>query len=159
VGDDWLAYVLIAAVTCVTAIAAVVVHYEGLVMLGRRYARVRRGARAAPPERRIAMKIVAGMFVLHVVEIWLFGLAYWGVLQFADTGTIAGARPLGVLDSVYLSAVTFTTVGFGDVAPVGPVRFMAGVEALLGLMLITWSASFTFIEMARHWQDDGSPSS
>ena len=29
----------------------------------------------------------------------------------------------------------------------GDVRFLAGLEALTGLVLITWSASFLFIEM------------
>jgi hypothetical protein len=36
---------------------------------------------------------------------------------------------------------------------VGAVRFLADVESLLGLVLITWSASFTFIEMQKFWRD------
>ena len=42
--------------------------------------------------------------------------------------------------------------GFGDVAPVGPIRFMAGTMALTGFVMITWSASFTYLEMARFWR-------
>ena len=53
----------------------------------------------------------------------------------------------------YFSAMTFTTVGFGDVYPLVPVRFLAGTETLTGLVLVTWSASFTFLEMARFWRD------
>ena len=53
----------------------------------------------------------------------------------------------------YFSAMTFTTVGFGVVYPLVPVRFLAGTEALTGLVLVTWSASFTFLEMARFWRD------
>jgi hypothetical protein len=30
-------------------------------------------------------------------------------------------------------------------------RFMAGVEGLVGLVLIGWSASFTYLEMQRYW--------
>ena len=60
---------------------------------------------------------------------------------------------LGVLDAVYLSATTYTTLGFGDLAPVGPIRFTAGTMALTGFVLITWSASFTFLEMSRDWRD------
>ena len=59
-----------------------------------------------------------------------------------------------LLELVYLSAMTFTTVGYGDVSPVGPIRFLAGTEALVGFMLITWSASFTYLHMARHWRED-----
>src|SRR3546814_19788507 len=73
----------------------------------------------------------------------------------------SGRRPrsstdtLGLLDAVYLSAVTFTTVGFGDLAPVGPIRFLCGMEALSGFVLITWSASFTYLELNRFWRVGG----
>lgn len=59
---------------------------------------------------------------------------------------------MGLLDAVYLSAATFTTVGFGDLAPVGPIRFLSGTTALTGFVLIAWSASFTCLEMERFWQ-------
>jgi hypothetical protein len=57
-----------------------------------------------------------------------------------------------LLDSVYLSAMTYTTVGFGDLTPAGAIRFLSGTEALTGLMLVTWSASFTYLEMERYWR-------
>jgi hypothetical protein len=47
---------------------------------------------------------------------------------------------------------TYTTLGFGDIVPVGPVRFLTSVEALTGFVLITWSASFTYLEMNRFWK-------
>lgn len=47
--------------------------------------------------------------------------------------------------------MVYTTVGFGDLIPIGPIRLMAGVEALTGLVMITWSASYTFLEMQRDW--------
>lgn len=37
---------------------------------------------------------------------------------------------------LYFSVITFTTIGYGDYAPVGWLRFFAGVEGLLGLVLI-----------------------
>ena len=45
----------------------------------------------------------------------------------------------------------YTTVGWGDLSSIGPLRILAGAEALLGFMLITWSASFTYLVMARTW--------
>ncbi|MCX7222516.1 MAG: ion channel, partial [Burkholderiales bacterium] len=54
---------------------------------------------------------------------------------------------------VYLSFVTFTTVGYGDVVAIGYLRHLGGVEALTGIILITWSASFLFVEMQRNWAD------
>ncbi|RZA02340.1 MAG: two pore domain potassium channel family protein, partial [Moraxellaceae bacterium] len=46
----------------------------------------------------------------------------------------------------------FTTLGLGDITPVGAIRFLAGTEALTGFVLVTWSASFTFVEMQRFWK-------
>jgi hypothetical protein len=58
-----------------------------------------------------------------------------------------------LLNYLYLSVSAYSTVGFGDVAPDGAARLMAGVEAVVGFMMITWSASLTFIEMQRHWTE------
>ena len=37
--------------------------------------------------------------------------------------------------SLYFSAITFTTVGYGDLAPHGPLRLVAASEALTGILL------------------------
>ncbi len=51
----------------------------------------------------------------------------------------------------YFSTETFTSLGFGDMMPVGPIRMLAGIEALNGLLLIGWSASYLYIAMERYW--------
>jgi hypothetical protein len=43
---------------------------------------------------------------------------------------VIGAHPLGFLDAVYTATMSYTTVGFGDVVPVGAIRFLAGTCAL-----------------------------
>lgn len=41
-----------------------------------------------------------------------------------------------LLKSLYFSVITFTTLGYGDIQPIGPwARFLAGTEALLGALL------------------------
>jgi hypothetical protein len=87
-----------------------------------------------------------------VLEIWLFGLALYSLAALPGAGSIVGQPSVGLLDAVYLSAVSYTTVGFGDLAPLGPLRFLIGTESLLGLLLIGWSASFTYIEMEAFWR-------
>jgi hypothetical protein len=37
------------------------------------------------------------------------------------------------------------------VYPVGKMRLIAGIEALTGLLMIGWSASFTYLQMSRNW--------
>ena len=56
-----------------------------------------------------------------------------------------------LFDAVYFSAMTYSTVGFGDLSPVGALRLMSGMEAITGLLMITWSATFTYLEMSRLW--------
>jgi hypothetical protein len=74
------------------------------------------------------------------------------LLHLPDAGHLRGVQDAGFLDIVYLSAITFSTVGYGDMVPVGAVRFLCGTEALTGFILITWSASFLFLEMQEFWR-------
>ena len=90
--------------------------------------------------------------LLHVAEIWLFGTSLWALLQIPEAGVLTGTASASLFEVVYLSANTFTTVGFGDVVPVGAVRFLCGTEALTGFILITWSASFLYLEMREFWK-------
>lgn len=96
--------------------------------------------------------MVIALIVVHAVEISLFATTAWILIEYVSgSGNIIAPYPVLFLDYVYLSSVTFTTLGFGEIYPEGPIRFLYGTEALSGFALITWSASLTFIEMQRHW--------
>jgi hypothetical protein len=43
----------------------------------------------------------------------------------------------------------YTTVGFGDLVPEAGLRLLTAFTSLTGLVMITWSASLTFVEMQR----------
>ena len=58
------------------------------------------------------------------------------------------------MDCVYFSFTTYTTLGFGDIEPFGDLRYLTGLESLPGLVLITWSASFLYLELTRYWDRD-----
>ncbi len=46
------------------------------------------------------------------------------------------------MKSLYFSIVTFTTVGYGDITPVGISVFLSGIEMLLGLTMVgVWTAT------------------
>ena len=70
-----------------------------------------------------------------------FGLGNFGG-HFADT----------LPTFLYFSAETYTSLGFGDIFPIGPLRIVCGIETLNGLLLIGWSASFTYVFMEHFWQ-------
>jgi hypothetical protein len=141
----WEVHLFVVVVTALTVAAAVLMHYEGLRWIAgslRRFPAIRR--------RKVLLGVYA-VILLHVAEIWLFGAALWLLMQWPAAGHISGATA-GFLDTIYLSAITFSTVGFGDLAPVGAVRFLSGTEALTGFILITWSASFLYLEMQQFWK-------
>ena len=136
--------VVIATIAAVTA--CVLLQYEGLVLVWRALARYG-GARRAK-----VVYAILSVILIHVLEIWVFGVTIWALLWWPAAGELAGPEYADIFECVYLSAVTFSTVGFGDIAPVGPIRFLSATEALCGFVLITWSASFTYLEMEKFWR-------
>ena len=95
--------------------------------------------------------LICLVLVAHIAEIWLFGIGFYWLVRNGAFGGLVGLPTTDLPDFVYFSAITYTTVGFGDAVPVGAIRFLAGVEALTGFVMITWSASYTFLEMQRDW--------
>jgi hypothetical protein len=126
------------------------------MIIGLHYEALRNCIRLLPAlahrRRRRVVILILIILLTHVVEIWIFGSAYRVLLQWETFGSIDGAvEDMDLLEYVYYSAMVYTTVGFGDLIPQGAIRFMTGMEALTGLVMITWSASFTFLEMQRDW--------
>ncbi|CAM3722422.1 potassium channel family protein [Polynucleobacter antarcticus] len=130
------------------ALIATLIHYEVLSQLDKYLPRVENKA----PRFKVLIG-VGVIFMAHILEIWVFALGYFATLQFPQMGSLVGELSgHGVLlDCAYLSFITFTTVGYGEIVAQGYLRYLTGVEALTGLILITWSASFLFIEMQKYW--------
>ena len=132
----------------ILALTAILLHYEALFQLDKNLSKLAH----TPPRLRVLIGVGA-IFMAHVLEIWLFALGYFFTLQFPMMGGLVGnLSGHGILmDSAYLSFVTFTTLGYGEIVAQGYLRYLTGVEALTGFILITWSASFLFIEMQTYW--------
>jgi hypothetical protein len=61
----------------------------------------------------------------YLVEVWRRLSAHRGPRRVKVLyGILAGPPSASLIECVYLSAVTFSTVGFGDVAPVGAICFL-----------------------------------
>ncbi len=133
-------------VNSLVVIAAVIIHYEFLYRLTLLVPKI---------DVRHRFRIVLGVggaLLAHAVEVWIFAFAYFFMQQSAGWGRLEGNFDGSLLDCVYFSFTTFTTLGFGDIQPVGNLRYLTGIEALTGLVLITWTASFLFVEMQRYWK-------
>lgn len=99
-------------------------------------------------------RIVLGVFgclVAHSIEVWIFAFAYYFTANQPGWGELQGNFSGSLLDCVYFSFTNYTTLGYGDIEPIGNIRFLTGIESLTGLVMITWTASFLYYEMQRHW--------
>lgn len=79
--------------------------------------------------------------VVHVAEAALYA---WGFAVGASMG-LGGFKETDRMlwmDYLYFSLVNYNTLGLGDIYPTGHLRFLAGVEALNGFLMISCSAAF-----------------
>lgn len=101
--------------------------------------------------------VLLSLFCVHLAEVTLYAIAITGLEAMglgALTGQI-GSDAGWLVNHFYFSIANYTTLGIGDIAPQGALRIIAGVEALNGLILITWSASFTYLVMEKLWGQGG----
>jgi hypothetical protein len=123
----------------------VLLHYEVLIRLSGLLAKMRQSRRF----RLIAA--VFGILAAHTLQVWIFASFFYFMHHAEGWGQLVGNFSGSILDCVYFSFTTFTTVGYGDIEALGVLRFLTGIEALTGFVMITWSASFLFVEMQRYW--------
>lgn len=120
-------------------------HYEVLGLLNAQLPNL-----PVPTRVKVALVILAA-FVAHAVEITIYASAYFITENWLDVGVMQSTMPVTFFACLCFSAEAFTSLGFGDITPIGPIRLLGGVEALNGLLLIAWSASFTYLSMERFW--------
>ena len=105
---------------------------------------------------RHRFRVVIGLFgavLAHIVEVWIFALGYFFMINQEGYGSLTGNFNNTLIDCGYFSFTTYTSLGLGDIEPLGPLRFLVGLEGLTGLVLITWTASFMFLEMQKFWNN------
>lgn len=129
----------------VLVVFVVLIHHEALLNLNSILGRMRQSHRFR------LIVAVFGVLVAHTVEVWIFATAYFFMHHAEGWGELTGNFGGNFLDTVYFSFTTFTTLGYGDIQPEGDLRYLTGIEGLTGFVLITWSASFLFVEMQRYW--------
>ena len=74
------------------------------------------------------------LFAAMLATVLLFGVGYWFAAQ---SGNLIytwnpGTQP-GFADSIYFSIVTVSSLGYGDIRPVGWARLLVGLEVFAGL--------------------------
>ena len=132
------------AVAAVAVLASVGIHYEFLQL-----ASVLARAKSGPRRPRVAMAIVLAV-VAHLVEVGIFTLGWAWCLS---RGTAELNVPTtDLVEMYYFSGSVYTSLGFGDIVPLSNGRVLTVVETVTGLVLIAWTASFTYLEMQENWR-------
>ena len=126
-------------------VIAVIIHYEFLFRLNQLLPKLKVKHRI-----KIVIGVIGALFA-HAIEVWVFAFAYYFMHQAESWGALIGSFNGELMDCVYFSFGTYTTLGFGDILPIGELRYLTGIESLTGLVLITWTASFIFLEMQKYW--------
>jgi len=91
------------------------------------------------------------VFFAHTLEVWMYAFAYYLLTDHLGIGSFGGTLENHFNDYLYFSTSTYSSLGYGDVYPLGGLRIMAGIETVAGLVMIGWSASFTYLAMEKFW--------
>jgi Ion channel len=88
----------------------------------------------------IARRSTFQLFLVWLGTALLCGFGYWVGALAGEHGLIEGNHPIsadihGLASALYFSFVTATSVGYGDVLPVGFARLIAIVEAVAALLI------------------------
>ncbi|MBY0407058.1 MAG: potassium channel family protein [Rickettsiales bacterium] len=103
------------------------------------------------------MLLAVPVLLAHILSIWMYGLAYFLIEHFTEFGGLKGHIEPAVLtyhsfvERLYFSATTYTSLGFGDIVPTHDMRMLSSAEVLNGLLMIAWTASFTYLSMETFW--------
>lgn len=95
---------------------------------------------------------------VHILEVLAFAVGLyvvgeiWGYGSLVSVEPVAEANPTLLTTYIYFSFTSYTSLGIGDIYPVGMLRMLTGIESLLGLLMIGWSASFLYLEMRTFWR-------
>lgn len=137
------------ALTVVLVGISVLVHYEAM-----QWAALKLLPRIHfLPTRSLVIVGVLVCMAAHFLEIMLFATVLYTMARFGlDVGYVdQPARSF--LDFVNSSIESYTSLGYGDSEQLTRIhRLVSGAEALTGLVLIAWSASFTYLLMERYWR-------
>ena len=102
-------------------------------------------------QRPAMLVVMLSLFALHTVEVSLYAVAIRILAGIEGAPAIAGELARDWSDYLYFSFTSYSSLGIGDVYPRGGVRLLTGIEALNGLMMIAWSASYSYLIMERLW--------
>jgi len=111
----------------------VAIHSAGTFLILIAFVKYRSGVSDPPRFSRLTARVtsvVMALLLLHLLEVGLWAALFQWAGCFPDFRT-----------SVYFSLITYATVGYGDVVLNGQYRMLGGIEALVGVLMMSWSTA------------------
>lgn len=96
----------------------------------------------------IILTLMAG----HTISIWMYGITYWVLDKYLGIHGLGGQHEDGFISYIYFSAATYSSLGLGDIYPLGALRMLMTVEVINGLLMIGLSVTLTYFVMERFWR-------
>ncbi|OOO15793.1 potassium channel family protein [Agrobacterium pusense] len=84
-----------------------------------------------------------------------FVLAHFGEIVMWATAYRAFGALASMEEAIYFSAITFATIGYGDVTLSGEWRIASAFEGVNGILLFGWTTAFLFKVSGTLWFADG----
>jgi Ion channel len=131
-------------VATLMVVLTVLIHGIGIFILARLLrleAREEASADIHPMSVRgiaVTLLLVLGLFLLHGIEIWAYGLLFLGI----------GALP-NLAEAIYFSTITYSTIGYDDDGFDSAWQMVAAIEGVSGVILLGWSTAFFVTVVAR----------
>ncbi len=83
------------------------------------------------------------LLFLHMVEVIFWAAAYYALPGHAGLSSFS--------ESIYFSIVTFTTLGYGDITLSTQWDALAGMEAMVGIVVFGLTTALIFAIVQRIW--------
>ena len=140
--------IVLATLISLAAMAvSVLLHYQSMLI-------ARNILQGSGLSRRTGVIVgMASVTVAQVLSVLIYAVIYYLMTLRPFFGSLNGEIEGGFLDPLYFSLMSYTTLGVGDIFPLGALRIVSGIEALNGFALIGWTASFAYTLMRQGWSD------
>ena len=93
----------------------------------------------------------SALLLLHVLELFTLAVFNAMVVESVLPQSFGNSPPL-FEDILYVTGISFSTLGYSSLEVAGPFRLLLMLQSLLGFMLLTWSATFLYSACQQVWQ-------
>jgi len=81
--------------------------------------------------------------VFSNITIYFFFAFLYTVIPYFTSSSLSSVKPdqsfwMKFWDAAYYTGITYFTVGYGDILPVGPIRYLADITAFVGVFMMSY---------------------